>query len=388
MQGGGGVPVRGVPAAGGVVGPGARVHRPAKVGDLEGAVPAHEQVLGLDVPVDDVLGVAVPEGLGELPDAARGAGLAQAAAARAARAAASLLLLPLRRPPLQLAVELPPGRVLQDQVHPFGVVEVPEQPEHVAVPEVALDLDLAPQLVLDLRRAQLAFEEDFEGDDVAALALPREVDAAKLALAQGATDVKVREGPGRRRRGGRGRERGARAAASAKEQGRRRQRLLLPPRLLLHLEDSVACCCCCGRGGRGKGERGLFVGSSPLFYGYEVRRESEREKEKREGESEKRFFSTVFFLRSVSCSPRKESRRQTLQPRPLSLTLTDSSPLTLESGGSTNAPPPGVEPAANEAAWEVTATPFAPPAVVAAESGLRFLAGEIAPPLLLLRPLR
>ncbi len=37
------------------------VHRPAEVGDLELALGAQQQVLGFDVAVDDVLGVAVQQ---------------------------------------------------------------------------------------------------------------------------------------------------------------------------------------------------------------------------------------------------------------------------------------------------------------------------------------
>jgi hypothetical protein len=43
-----------------------RVHRPAKVGNLEHVVEAHEQVLGLDVAVDHMLAVQVRQAVGHL----------------------------------------------------------------------------------------------------------------------------------------------------------------------------------------------------------------------------------------------------------------------------------------------------------------------------------
>ena len=188
----------------------------------------------------------MPEGLGELPDAARGAGLPEAAPSVAVCTTALL-----RRPPLQLPVQLPSRRVLQNEVHPLLVVEIAEQPQHVAVPEVRLDLDLAPQLVLDARRPQLALEEDLERDDKAARALAGEVDGAELALAQGPADVKVGEGPGGGcfRGGARRRSGGGRVVGSllpAKEQVRRRRK-----RLRRRSEDSVVVCCrcCCCRCG-------------------------------------------------------------------------------------------------------------------------------------------
>ena len=64
----------------------------------------------------------------------------------------------LREPPvgliLQDLVHLPAGGELQDEVDPGLVVEVAEHPEDVGVPQVALDLDLAAELVLDLEERQ------------------------------------------------------------------------------------------------------------------------------------------------------------------------------------------------------------------------------------------
>jgi D-serine deaminase-like pyridoxal phosphate-dependent protein len=59
------------------------------------------------------------------------------------------------------------------------------------VPEVGLDLDLASQLVLDVRLLQLLFEQNLEGDDVLAVLLASQVHVAELAAAQRLTDVEV-----------------------------------------------------------------------------------------------------------------------------------------------------------------------------------------------------
>ena len=42
------------------------------------------------------------------------------------------------------------------------IVKVPVEPQDVGVPEVGLDLDLASQLVLDVRLLQLLFEQNLE----------------------------------------------------------------------------------------------------------------------------------------------------------------------------------------------------------------------------------
>ena len=59
------------------------------------------------------------------------------------------------------------------------------------MPEVGLDLDLASQLVLDVRLLQLLFEQNLEGDDVLAVLLASQVHVAELAAAQGFAYVEV-----------------------------------------------------------------------------------------------------------------------------------------------------------------------------------------------------
>lgn len=141
------------------------VDAPAEVGDLDLAVDADEDVLGLDVAVDDVLAVQVAQ--------------------RARHLRHVLRRLPLREPALapQVLVQLPFRRELEDQEHPLAVVEVPEQLQDVRVPQVALDLDLPPHLLLHPPLRQLALVQHLERADEPARPLPRQVHPPELALA-------------------------------------------------------------------------------------------------------------------------------------------------------------------------------------------------------------
>lgn len=94
---------------------------------------------------------------------------------------------------------------------------------------MTLDLNFPPDLFLDLVLDQLFLVQALEGDNVVRFGLgPRHVDAAKLALAERATDLERRERKGHsrsvavsRRSGGRGREgRGRRCRARERERER------------------------------------------------------------------------------------------------------------------------------------------------------------------------
>jgi hypothetical protein len=98
--------------------------------------------------VDHVLGVAVPEGAGELEDVLGGLPLAETALG------------------LEVLVELAAGAVLEDQVDALVVEEVAVEAEDVDVAEVRLDLNLPAELVLDPGLEELGLLEDLEGDNV------------------------------------------------------------------------------------------------------------------------------------------------------------------------------------------------------------------------------
>lgn len=70
--------------------------------------------------------------------------------------------------PLDLAeffVNFPAFRELEDQEHASLVVKVTVKAKDVWVPEMALNFDLAAELVLDFRIHELLLEKDFERDD-------------------------------------------------------------------------------------------------------------------------------------------------------------------------------------------------------------------------------
>lgn len=68
-----------------------------------------------------------------------------------------------------------------------------KQAQHT--PEVRLDLDLPPQLVLHPGPEQLVLLQDLEGHDIVRLLLSREVHRSELALAQRQPDLEVGEAP-------------------------------------------------------------------------------------------------------------------------------------------------------------------------------------------------
>ena len=147
------------------------VHTPAEIGDLDLAVDAHEDVLRLDVAVDDVLAVEVAQGARHLGDVLRGLPLGEAVLAA------------------QVLIQLTLGGELEDQEDPLAVVEVAEQLQDVGVPQVALDLDLAPHLLLHPALSQLGLVQHLQRADEPARPLPRQVHTPELALSQWPPDL-------------------------------------------------------------------------------------------------------------------------------------------------------------------------------------------------------
>lgn len=144
-----------------------RVHAPPEIGNLDLPVDAHEDILGLDIPMDNVLAVEVAQRRSHLRNVLRG--------------------LPLGEPVLaaQVLVQLALAGELEDQKDALAVVEVAVQLEDVGVSQVALDLNLAANLLLNAGALlEFGFVEDLERADEAAAALAREVDAAEFAFAE------------------------------------------------------------------------------------------------------------------------------------------------------------------------------------------------------------
>ncbi|KAI0558939.1 Serine/threonine protein kinase [Gracilaria domingensis] len=95
-----------------------------------------------------------------------------------------------------MLVEFAFGGVFEDEKHAVIIVEVAKQAEDVRMSQMGLNLDLPPQLVLDLALEQLLLEQDFESDDVLGAFLACEVYTAVLALAQRLANLEVAELPG------------------------------------------------------------------------------------------------------------------------------------------------------------------------------------------------
>ena len=155
-----------------------RVHAPPKVSNLELAVDPKQQVLGLDVAVDDVLPVQVNQRVRHLVDVPRAALLGEASVLG------------------ELSVELSPARKLEHEEDALLVMEVAIEAEDVRVSQVLLDLNLAPDLLLDARLDDLGLVQALEGKDVIWFGLGTDhVHATELALAERATDVEVGQMP-------------------------------------------------------------------------------------------------------------------------------------------------------------------------------------------------
>ena len=154
------------------------VHTPPKVADFQFTIEPEEEVLGLDVAVNDMLRVEVTERVCHLVDVARRALLGEASVLR------------------ELLVELALARELQHKEDALLVVEVAVEAHDVRVPQVLLNLDLAPNLLLDARLHDLGLVERLHGEDVVGLALRADhVHATELSLAKWPTNVEVGQMP-------------------------------------------------------------------------------------------------------------------------------------------------------------------------------------------------
>ena len=114
------------------------MHAPSKVGNLQVATMIQEQVFGLDVAMNDVLAMTINQRVGQLLDV-KGR--------------------PILREThrlFQVAVQFSLGGEFENEVDARGVVKVSVQAEDIGVPQVALDLNLAAQLVLYVALLQLA----------------------------------------------------------------------------------------------------------------------------------------------------------------------------------------------------------------------------------------
>lgn len=127
---------------------GTRDDGPTKVREFDVTVLGEEDVFGLEVPVDDVLLVAVDESLCDLSDVAGSLGLREA----------TLLL--------ETTKELSFGGVLHEDVDVGVVIKVAKHPEDVLMAQVGLDLDLSSELLSHLIIFDGIDGQDLESDDL------------------------------------------------------------------------------------------------------------------------------------------------------------------------------------------------------------------------------
>mmetsp|Transcript_3807 Transcript_3807/g.4728 ORF Transcript_3807/g.4728 Transcript_3807/m.4728 type:complete len:217 (-) Transcript_3807:371-1021(-) len=104
---------------------------PAEVCNLQSILQANENVLRLDVSVDDMLRVAVLNGLNHLFEVPCRPCLREGTAT------------------LQQSIELPTGCHLKAEVDPLLVMEEGVESQNVHMPTVRLNLDLSPELMLN-----------------------------------------------------------------------------------------------------------------------------------------------------------------------------------------------------------------------------------------------
>lgn len=123
--------------------------------------------------MNDALGVEILQGTGHLKGVV-GCGDVVEAAVR-----------------LQELVELAMQCVLEDQVDVCVVKEEPIEPADVWVEQVALDLDLAAEVLLQLEVDQLLLGHGLDGAHEARLLVADAVDLAQLAFSQHLADFKV-----------------------------------------------------------------------------------------------------------------------------------------------------------------------------------------------------
>ena len=116
-----------------------------------------EDVLGLYITVNHVLLVAVVHCSSNAADVGSGATLAESLALQ------------------QFSVDFSLRRVLQNHVDALVIEEVAVHAKDVLVTQVCLNLDLAPDLLLDAALLELALLDDLNGHDVLGFNFTREV---------------------------------------------------------------------------------------------------------------------------------------------------------------------------------------------------------------------
>lgn len=94
-----------------------------------------------------------------------------------------------------MLIKLAPRTILQNQINPLIIKKVPVQPQNINMPQMTLNLNLPPELMLHSGFEELSFLEDFEGDDVFGVFFAGKVDGAEFTATERLADFEVGEGP-------------------------------------------------------------------------------------------------------------------------------------------------------------------------------------------------
>ena len=108
-----------------------RMNRPTEIGNLHLSVRSDQEIFWLDITVNNVFGVTKVESCCQIRNISRGSLLGKV----------SLLC--------QAFVELATGRISENQINSFRVVEVSVHSKDVAMSEMGLDFDFSSQLMFN-----------------------------------------------------------------------------------------------------------------------------------------------------------------------------------------------------------------------------------------------
>jgi hypothetical protein len=95
----------------------------------------------------------------------------------------------------ELFVNFALGGIFQDEVDLFLVPEEPIESTHIFVPKMALNLNLSPELMLNLGADQLLLVQYLERNNELGPLLSRQVDMPELSSSHWLSDLKVVDGP-------------------------------------------------------------------------------------------------------------------------------------------------------------------------------------------------
>ena len=152
--------------------------RPPEVRNFDGAH-AVQQVLRLDVPVDHVLVVQIPQSKRQLTNVV----------CRSSLSEALVWLL------FELFVKFTTWRVLKNKINFLFVPEETVHAQDIFMPKMALNFDFSSELVLNVAFLQLLFVKHFERNNKLGFLFPGQVDVPEFSPPKRLPKLKVLNGP-------------------------------------------------------------------------------------------------------------------------------------------------------------------------------------------------